>query len=366
MIKPQMHKFDKCADFAKEFEIGKGDLIITNDWIYQPYFGALSLKADILLQEKYGSGEPSDEMAEAIYADIDRSCKRIFAIGGGTIIDLAKLYSLKNVSPVTDLFDRKLEFVKDKQLIIVPTTCGTGSEVTNISILEFKQRHTKFGLAVDEIFADSAVLIPEILDKLPYPVFAASSIDAMIHAVESCVSPKATVYTRMFAYEAIRIIIRGYQEIEKKGKDARLPLHEDFLIASNMAGIAFANAGVGAVHAMSYPLGGKYHVPHGESNYALFTRIFDEYMSISRDGSIAAVNAVMADLLGCAQGDVYIALAKLLENILPLKKLREYGMVEADIADFVQNVKEKQGRLTANNYVPLDEGRVAAIYKDLL
>ena len=366
LIKPVMHKYDKCAEFAKEFEIGKGDLVITNEWIYKPFFGPLSLECDVLLQEKYGSGEPSDEMAEAIYADIDRSCKRIIAIGGGTVIDLAKLYALKNVSPVTDLFDRKLEFVKDKELVLVPTTCGTGSEVTNISILEFKQRQTKFGLAVDEIFADSAVMIPELLAGLPYQFFAASSIDALIHAVESVVSPKANLYTKMFAFEAIRMIISGYQEMEKNGIEARIPLLEDFLIASNLAGIAFANAGVGAVHAMSYPLGGKYHIPHGEVNYALFTGVFDAYMSISSDGAIAELNAVLAEALGCAVGDVYKALAKLLNVILPLKRLREYGVTDQDIIDFTANVMEKQGRLTANNYVPLDAARVTAIYKDLM
>ena len=366
MLRPQLYKYGKCADFANEFSLGKGDLIITNEFIYQPYFGALSLEADVIYQEKYGSGEPSDEMAEAIYADVKGAYKRIVAIGGGTVIDLAKLYALKNVSPVLDLFDRKLDIIKDKELILVPTTCGTGSEVTNISILELKSRHTKLGLAVDELYADSAVLIPELLGGLPYQFFATSSIDALIHAVESVVSPKATLYTKMFAGEAAGIIIRGYQEIAKNGKDARLSLLEDFLIASNLAGIAFANAGVGAVHAMSYPLGGKYHVAHGESNYALFIRVFDEYMSISGDGAIAGLNGLLAGLLGCPQAEVYHELAKLLENILPLKKLREYGVTDSDIPEFTANVIEKQGRLTANNFVPLDAARLTAIYSDLL
>jgi len=366
VLRPQLHKYDKCADFAADFAIGKDDLILTNRFIFEPFFGALSLEADVLYQEKYGGGEPSDEMAEAIYADIKRRYKRIIAIGGGTVIDLAKLFALGNVTPVLDLFDRKLEIIKDKELIIVPTTCGTGSEVTNISILELKSRHTKLGLAVDELYADDAVLIPELLGGLPYQFFATSSIDALIHAVEACVSPKATLYTNIFAYEAIEMIVSGYKEMAVNGKEARIPLLEDFLIASNLAGIAFSNAGVGAVHAMSYPLGGKYHVPHGEANYALFTRVFDEYMSISRDGSIERLNALLAGLLGCEQGDVFIALAKLLDNILPLKKLREYGVTEADITDFTTNVMEKQGRLTVNNYVPLDAVRVTAIYRSLL
>ena len=366
LLKPQLFKYEKCADFVAEFNIGKGDLIITNKFIYDPFFGGLSLEADVLYQEKYGAGEPSDEMAEAIYADIKATHRRIIAIGGGTVIDLAKLYALKNVSPVIDLFDRKLEILRDKELVIVPTTCGTGSEVTNISILEIKSRQTKLGLAVDELYADSAVMIPELLKGLPYNVFATSSIDALIHAVEAAVSPKATIYTKTLGAKAIDIIIRGYKDIAKNGKDARLPLLEDFLFAGNLAGIAFANAGVGAVHAMSYPLGGKYHVAHGEANYALFTRIFDEYMTISQDGAIQEINSLLTVLLGFPQKDIYSALADLLEKILPLKRLSEYGVVEADIADFTANVMEKQGRLTANNYVPLDSARVASIYRDLL
>jgi len=366
ILNPQLHKYDKCIDFITDFKVGKGDLIITNEFIYEPYFGALSLDADILYQEKYGLGEPSDEMAEAIYADIKETYKRIIAVGGGTVIDLAKLYALKNVSPIIDLFDRKLDIAKDKELIIVPTTCGTGSEVTNISILEIKSRQTKLGLAVDELYADSAVLIPELLNGLPYQFFASSSIDALIHAVESVVSPKATLYSKMFAYKAIEMILNGYQEIVEDGEAARIQLLEDFLIASNLAGIAFNNAGVGAVHAMSYPLGGKYHVAHGEANYAMFIRIFDEYMAISSDGAIAELNRLLAKILGCTEEGVYNTLAEMLDYILPLKRLSEYGVKKEDIPIFTNNVMEKQGRLTANNFVPLSAGRVAAIYTDLI
>jgi len=367
MLKPQIHMYPICADFVADFNFGKGDLIITNEYIYKPFFSAFSLECDVLYQEKYGAGEPSDEMAEAIFADIKRPINRIIAIGGGTVIDLAKLYVLKNVTPIIDLFDKKLEFVKDKSLIVVPTTCGTGSEVTNISILEIKSRQTKMGLAVDELYPDSAILIPELLCTLPYHFFATSSIDALIHAAESYVSPKATHYTRLLASDAINTIIKGYQAIESDGKDARAEWFEDFLVASNLAGVAFGNAGVGAVHAMSYPLSGKYHVAHGEANYALFTRVFDEYNSISQHGWIAALTYKLGTLLHSTSGDkVFSDLAALLDSILPLKKLREYGVTEADIPDFTANVMEKQGRLTANNWVPLDAGRVAAIYRDLL
>lgn len=366
MVKPVIFKFDTCKKFCEEFKVGKGDLIITNEYIYKPNFSDLNLDVHVVFQEKYGLGEPSDEMVENIYNDIkDIDCKRIIAIGGGTIIDISKIFVLKNVSPVTDLFDRKIEIIRDKELIIVPTTCGTGSEVTNISILALKARNTKLGLAVDEMYADSAVMIPELLKGLPFKFFATSSIDALIHAVESAVSPKATAYTEMFSYEAIKMIIKGYQEIVQNGQEARIPLLEDFLIASNYAGIAFGNAGCAAVHAMSYPLGATYHVPHGEANYAIFTEVFKTYTKINKNGKIAKLNSFFADLLGCGTENVYDELENLLNNILPKKPLHEYGTTAENLKEFTENVMTKQGRLMANNYTELTEKTVYNIYKAL-
>ena len=268
-IKPTIYKFKTAEEFAAEFKIGVGDLVITNEYIYQPFFGKLNLGCDVLYQEKYGAGEPSDDMAEAMYKDIKGDHKRVIAIGGGTVIDISKLFALKTVSPILDLYDGKTEIVKDKELVLVPTTCGTGSEVTNIAILALNSRGTKKGLAVDEMYADSAVLVPELLNGLPFRFFATSSIDALIHAVESSLSPKGNEMTRMFGYKAIDMILHGYKKIAADGPEARMPLLEDFLMASLYAGIAFGNAGCAAVHAMSYPLGATFHVAHGESNYAM-------------------------------------------------------------------------------------------------
>ena len=364
-IKPEIFSFDTCKEFCAEYKIGEGDLIITNEYIFNPYFTDLDIKADVLYQEKYGAGEPSDEMAEAMYADMKGDYKRIIAIGGGTIIDISKIFALKNVSPILDLYDRKAEIVKDKELVLVPTTCGTGSEVTNIAILELKSRHTKLGLAVDEMYADSAVLVPELLKGLPFKFFATSSIDALIHALESSLSPKATSYTEMFGYQAIEMILNGYKEIAANGQDARMPLLKDFLLASNYAGIAFGNAGCAAVHAMSYPLGGTYHVPHGEANYCLLIGVFKAYMEIDPSGKIKKLNKFIADILGCGEDVVYDELEKRQKQIIQCKPLHEYGVKEEELETFTGNVMEKQGRLMANNYVELSREKVYDIYKKL-
>ena len=366
IFKPTLHSFDTCKAFASEFQLGEGDLILTNAYIYEPYFGQMGLKVHTIYQEKYGSGEPTDVMVDAILADAAKTgCKRIIAIGGGTVIDIAKVLAVSDGEGVDALYDAAPDLTKHRELVIIPTTCGTGSEVTNISIMARTRLGTKLGLVGPAMYADHAVLIPELLEGLPFGVFATSSIDALVHAVESSLSPKATPYTKLFGYKAIEMIIRGYQTIAKEGKEARLPLLKDFLIASNYAGLAFGTAGCAAVHATSYPLGGKYHVAHGESNYAMFTGVLKNYMELKSDGEIAVMNAYLAGLLGCGVDVVYDKLEELLNQILPKKPLRDYGVTEADLPEFAHSVIVSQGRLMANNFVPLDEERVLKIYKEL-
>lgn len=365
-INPQVHKFDKCTEFAEFFNIGDGDLILTNKLIYTEFFSELHLKADVIFREKYGTGEPTDEMIDALLKDVSiRNFKRIIAIGGGTIVDIAKLLVFKGNNTALELFEKRVPMVKDKELIIVPTTCGTGSEVTNISIAEIKSKHSKMGLAVDELYADHAVLIPELVKILPFKFFITSSIDALIHAIESYVSPKSNLYTELFTTKAIELILKGYLEIIAKGENYRNEIIEDFIIGSNYAGIGFANTGVGAVHALSYPLGGNYHVPHGEANYQMFIEIFKTYYSKKPEGKIKDLNKILADILQCHINEVYTVLETVLDKLLSRKPLKEYGMKESEIESFADNVIRGQLRLLVNNYVPFSREEIITIYKTL-
>jgi len=366
-LKSQIHKFDTAKEFAETFNIGEGDYVLSNEYIYNPFFGNLKLKAEIVFLEKFGVGEPSDEIIDAVLATIKgKIFKRIFAIGGGSVIDIAKLLVIKGENTALNIFEKKVSLIKDKELILVPTTAGTGSEVTNISIAEIKAKHTKMGLAIDELLADHAVLIPELVKGLPYKFFVASSIDALIHAIESYVSPKANPYTELFSVKAIELILKGYMQIIENGEEYRKEIIEDFVIGSNYAGIAFGNAGVGAVHALSYPLGGTYHVPHGEANYQMFVEVFKTYNKKSPNGKIKDVNKILADILNLSvENDMFVALAKVLDKLLVRKPLKEYGMKVEEIESFSDSVIVGQQRLLANNYVPLTRDEIRDIYKTL-
>jgi len=368
IMKPELHRFSTSKEFAEEFALSAGDLVLTNKYIYEPFFGQLALKCHTIFQEEYGMGEPSDVMAESIMKDAAKmgAFQRIIAIGGGTVIDIAKAMAVADDGESIDvLYNVMPNLVKRHELIIIPTTCGTGSEMTNIAVMNRTRIGTKMGLVGPAMYADKAVLIPELLHSLPFGVFATSSIDALVHAVESALSPKATVYTRMFSYKAIEMIIRGYQKIVTESRDSRMGLLEDFLVASNFAGIGFGTAGCAAVHAMSYPLGGRYHVAHGESNYVMFTGVLKNYFELRQDGEIVKMNKILADLLGCGAANVYDELDKLLNNILPKKALHEYGVTKEDLPKFADSVMKNQGRLMANNFVELDYGHVLKIYSEL-
>lgn len=364
-LKPTIYSYDTCREFVEDLQVGADDLIVTNQYIFDPNFKDLGLTCHVLFQEKYGMGEPSDEMAEAIYKDMPKDVKRIIGIGGGTVMDLCKLFILKQVSPVLDLFDGKIPVEKEKELILIPTTCGTGSEVTNVSVMALVSRNTKKGIADNALYADKAVLISQLLKTLPFKVFATSSIDALVHAVESALSPDSSASFRVFSYNAIELILKGYLQIRDHGPEARIPLMKAFLLASNWAGIAFSVPGCAAVHAMSYPLGAKYHVPHGESNYAMFAGVMNCYMSIKSDGEIAKLNGFIADILGCEPEHVYEELEKLLNVILPKKALHEYGVKEEELPEFAKSVIENQQRLMKHSFVPLDYDKVYGIYKKL-
>ncbi|MBP1744612.1 MAG: 4-hydroxybutyrate dehydrogenase [Firmicutes bacterium] len=364
-LTPKIFSFSRFEEFAEEFNIREGDLILTHEFLYKDFMK--DLKAEFVFQEMYGAGEPSDEMVNRILFDLPKKeIRRIIAVGGGTVIDIAKLLVFDGITDVLDLFDRKVPFERKRELIIVPTTCGTGSEVTNISILELKSRKTKMGLAADELLADFAVLIPELMEGLPFKFFVSSSIDALIHAVESYVSPKSNHYTELFSVKAIEMIMSNYLKIIERGEDYRRELLMDFAVASNYAGIAFGNTGVGAVHAMSYPLGAAYHVPHGEANYQMFTEVFKAYSIKNPDGKIAGLNAVLADILNISGGqELYEELDRILGRLLAKKPLREFGMEKEEIVSFADRVIGSQQRLLANNYVPLSREDIIEIYEKL-
>lgn len=364
-INPVIYEYENFGQFAQAFALTENDLILTNEYIYNPMISKYGVPCQTIFQEKFGAGEPSDTMVDGILAEMNKKpVDRIIAVGGGTVIDIAKVLSVSdNTRHVDDLYEDAANLKQHHRLFIIPTTCGTGSEVTNISIVNRTRLGTKQGLVAPALYASEAVLIPEFMTTLPYGVFATSSIDALIHAVESFLNPISTPYTELFAKEAMAQIIQGYKEVIKD-KSAARTMGAEFLRAANYAGIAFATAGCGAVHAMSYALGGKYHVAHGESNYQFFLPVLAMYKKKNPQGKIKELEALLCQLLDTQDG--IGGLAELLEQILPKKAMHEYGAVQDDIEPFAKSTVDSQQRLLNGSYVPLSLEEIQELFQSCL
>jgi len=199
----------------------------------------------------------------------------LIAVGGGSAIDIAKSVSAyaNFKGNINELFGTDLVPVKGAPIIAIPTTAGTGSEVTNIAILSDKEAQLKKGIASDYLLPDVAIVAPEMTLTMPKSVTAASGIDALVHAIEAYISVNSSPITDALALGAMKLISKNLPKAYENPN--HLKARESMATASLMAGMAFGNAGVGAVHALAYPLGGRYHIPHGVSNALLLPYVME-------------------------------------------------------------------------------------------
>ncbi|WP_172372086.1 iron-containing alcohol dehydrogenase [Sporosarcina jiandibaonis] len=215
--------------------------------------------------------EPSLELGEKLVSFTRKNeFDLIIGLGGGSAMDLAKLAAVLAVheGPVAQYLNlsgtMKIHY-RGLPKILIPTTSGTGSEVTNISVLSLET--TKDVVAHDYLVADVAIVDPALTISLPPKVTAATGIDALTHAVEAYVSLNSNPISDPLALQAIRLITRSLRKAVNDGEDREA--RTDMSNGSYLAGLAFSNAGVAAVHALAYPIGGQYHIAHGESNAVL-------------------------------------------------------------------------------------------------
>lgn len=211
--------------------------------------------------------DPPESMILAA-VDVARSAKvdGVVSVGGGSSMDTAKLIAILcgTDQPIDDMYGVGLVTGGRLPLVLAPTTAGTGSEVTPISIVTTGANEKK-GVVSQQLLPDWAVLDAELTIGLPAAVTAATGIDAMVHAIEAYTSKhKKNAVSDCLAKEALRLLGANITAVCEEGTN--LEARSNMLLGSMLAGMAFANAPVAAVHALAYPLGGHFHVPHGLSN----------------------------------------------------------------------------------------------------
>ncbi|MDQ6110345.1 iron-containing alcohol dehydrogenase [Enterococcus gallinarum] len=218
--------------------------------------------------------EPNYHEAQAVIDAFKKeAADLVIAVGGGSVMDVAKLASILATDDYTvkDLLDNPLLAKKQVPSLMIPSTAGTGAEATPNAIVGVPEKDLKIGIVNPEMIADFVLLDGRMIKNLPKPIAAATGVDALCHAIECFTSAKANPISDTFALEALDLIMNNI--IEACTNPEALTAKRNMLLGSFYAGVAITASGTTAVHALSYPLGGKYHIAHGVSNAILLTPV---------------------------------------------------------------------------------------------
>lgn len=291
----------------------------------------------------------------------------VIGLGGGSSLDVAKLVALlapgqealKDVYGVGNARGPRLP------LILVPTTSGTGSEVTPISIVT-TGTNEKMGVVSPVILPDVALLDPELTYGLPPHITAATGIDAMVHAIEAYASanPNNNPVSRLLATQALTLMGRSILRAVHDGTDVQA--RSDMLLGSMLAGQAFANSPVAAVHALAYPLGGHFHIPHGLSNALVLPHVL-RFNIVVAPQPYAELAPFAFPELSALEGQARAAafcdrLVELSAACGLQPNLRAMGIAE-DMLPKLASDAMNQTRLLVNNPRPVTEADALAIYR---
>lgn len=315
--------------------------------------------------------EPTLENIEQVFREqvAPRQPDALLAIGGGSVLDAAKLFAvmLTNEQSLTSMLGIDQVARAGLPTVLVPTTAGTGSEVTPNAIVTLPDEELKVGVVSRHLLPALVLLDPLLTLSLPKAITAATGMDAFTHSLESFISNKANPVSDTFALESMRLIAGSIVEAYQQPDSVRA--RSDMLLGSTYGGVALTAAGTAAVHALAYPLGGKFHVTHGVANAMLLPHV----MAFNLDSCAPRLKraALVCGLVREEDSDEAAA-HKLIEQIaawtatleIP-QDLAAFGVREEHLADMAV-AASKVTRLMVNNPKPLSLDDIQALYRRLL
>lgn len=255
------------------------------------------LKAEKVDLEVNIQGRDTPEPATTVVEDTAEVARKgkfdvIIGLGGGSILDVAKMASalVTNPGKTRDYFGREKVPKRGKPTIIIPTTSGTGAEVTKHAIFLDREVNVKKAVASSALLPNVAIVDPMLTVSCPPPVTASAGIDAFIHAAEPFLSKNANPITDALALEAVAIITRWLGPAFADGQNLNARYYMS--LGSVMSGMVLNNSGTSLVHAMAYPVGGEYHTPHGVTLSALLLACFEGIMMAKQEKMLLLARAM--------------------------------------------------------------------------
>jgi alcohol dehydrogenase class IV len=296
-----------------------------------------------------------------------KDCRLILGIGGGSSLDVSKGISILAANKGTVLDYVGIDQVPQKgaPMILMPTTAGTGSEVTRVLVVTDEKQNTKNVVFTPFALADVAIVDPLLTVSMPPHVTADTGMDAMVHAIETYVSTGGTVFSDIMAERAIQLIALYLPVACAKGSNTEA--RYNMSLAATLAGVAFGSGGLGAVHALAYPLGTEYHMTHGRTNAIMLPHIM-KYNICGNPIKYAKIAALMGqDIEGYSTiqaADMAVkAIEALLDSITVSCRIGDYNIPVEDLPKLVKGAM-KQSRLFVPNPRDLTEDDVRSIYQE--
>jgi alcohol dehydrogenase class IV len=301
---------------------------------------------------------PPEPSYTAVQSIVDRykasGADMIIACGGGSVLDAAKLASVLVTDEygVKELLDEPGRAKKCVPTILIPTTAGTGAEVTPNAIVAVPEKELKVGIVNENMIADYVILDARMIKNLPRPIAAATGVDALAHAIECYTSKKANPFSDTFAMEALDLILNNI--IPACDDPEAMEAKNKMQIAAFYAGIAITASGTTAVHALSYPLGGKYHIAHGVSNAILLAPVMRFNAPVCENRLAMAYDRCCHDTENICQtakekSDWMIEqLERIVRHLEIPTSLKEFGVPREDLDGLVEAGMQVQ-RLLVNN-----------------
>ncbi|MEB2270816.1 iron-containing alcohol dehydrogenase [Bacillus safensis] len=313
--------------------------------------------------------EPTEENIEDVFHTFLRGeHDAIIGIGGGSVLDAAKILAVlkTNDQPISALVGTNLVKKRGVPTILIPTTSGTGSEVTPNAIVTFPEKELKIGMVSPHLLPDLVILDPALTLNLPKSITAATGMDAFTHALESYISNKANPFSDMFALESMRLITGSIQEAYHHGDNMKA--RENMLVGAMYGGMALTSAGTAAVHAMAYPLGGKYKISHGVANSMLLPHVtaFNADHIIDRLEHVArAIGLAGAHTKQELAEHVIRQIEEWTADLHIPQQLKAFGVSKEDVPALAQAASEVK-RLMDNNPKPMSVSDIEQVYMKLL
>jgi alcohol dehydrogenase len=315
--------------------------------------------------------EPTcDQAQEVINRFKESGADFIVAVGGGSVMDIAKLTSIlaTNQYGVRDLLDNPSLGKKCIKTLMIPTTAGTGSEATPNSIVAVPEKELKVGIVNSAMIADYVILDGRMIKKLPRKIAASTGVDALAHAIECFTSQKANPFSDTFSLAALEMVLNNIEEAcdNPDAMDAK----NTMLIASFYAGIAITASGTTAVHALSYPLGGKYHIPHGVANAMMLVPVMKFNEPACREKFALAYDRIVksertANTLEEKSAWVINKLDSIVKHLNIPTSLKDFGIGNEDLEELVTAGMDVQ-RLLVNNMREVTPEDARKLYLEIM